>query len=145
MAEYTNYVTLADLLRPSIPNFEFTWNTLRLLETVIEDILSPPPSVSWADKEARIQHCCSILTPNLPMNTPVGNPFLDFDLPELFDLVEVNRTVLHSPPRRQGRQSRVLTWLIHSAMHGDRVGDILPVYPTSYTYAAPNGRIPTFT
>jgi hypothetical protein len=131
MAGYVDYVGMANFVRPYLNNFKLTYSLLRAFETVIQTILQQHDVQQSTTPEDIHDHLKAFVYSLFEVADPLDAPNLieqarNFDAAELLRLVQSSAIHIRDRTGEVRKQIRARIWLIRSAMHGDRVGNVLP-------------------
>jgi hypothetical protein len=125
MPEYVDYSDLTDLIRPWVNNFELTWRLLETFAGVVEEI-SRSPTFKTVLTGAALVRCCESRK-NVIIPETLRYELTRFPTGRLRRLAWNSRDPIQARPGEILKQSRALTWVIRSAMHGDYEGNVLPL------------------
>jgi hypothetical protein len=118
MAGYVDYVGMANFVRPYLNNFKLTYSLLRAFETVIQTIVQQHDVQQSTAPEDIHDHLKAFVYSLFEVADPLDAPNLR--------LVQSSAIHIRDRTGEVRKQIRARIWLIRSAMHGDRVGNVLP-------------------
>ena len=130
MSEYIRYIELSDLLRPFISNLSIIRDILAAFEhAVIYLIHQEDLTISITEEEDMTYYCRQALVYLATINIAlpgfdVQGALAGFDVIQLIQLVRQSAHDLQYVPGDTNTPSRVMNWLMRSAMEGDLKGDV---------------------
>jgi hypothetical protein len=125
MPEYVDYSDLTDLIRPWVNNSELTWRILETFAGAVEEI-SRSPTFRIILTGAALVRCCERRKNGIIPET-LRYELMRFPTGRLRRLAWKSREHIQARPGEILKQSRAMTWVIRSAMHGDYEGNVLPL------------------
>jgi len=130
MSGYIQYVELANILRPFISNLSIIRNILAAFEYVILYLIHQADLAIPVTRDEDITSYCKdtlvyLATMNIaPPGFDVQGALAGFDVVQLIQVVIQSAEDLQHVPGETNSPSRVMNWLIRSAMEGDLEGDV---------------------